>query len=478
MGSADYFYKINNAKTAVIIEAKQTLDKIHIKHLSTNGNEALFTQDDLDININKTNAFKITNKKIKKYLTKKIIDYDKYDGYTIGIIDILNHFIERLANKEVNEKEENIKKFVIEPILELLEFKNASLEHGVDNDTYKTPDEQLKSYLQANEFKGYKVYGILTNGVVWKLYYKDRDEKISKEPVITFDFSLLLKEEIKKVEKNKLVSYFIKTFKFNNLLANEKNYKCSLMDNLLEIDDCIYAENLNLSERLFKNIIDKGYIELAKGIAIASKKHNVDLRSEQLEQYSMKILFRLIFVLYSEARGFLPLNQTTYYNRYSLEKIAIQLGQYKDKNTIIEDDLWARINDLFRAIDNGKMGGNIKVPIYNGGLFREFKDDLLNKIFIENRYMIEVLFSLIYHEKKVTYDRIDYNLLDVKYIGTVYEKLLDYKIIKDGENYRLKQKGENNTRKGLGAYYTPDNVTKYIIKNAIDKKIEVGGFDS
>lgn len=475
MGSADYFYKINDAKSAIILEAKQELDKIHIKKLSSHSNEALFTAEQLDTKIDTTDAYQIEHKRIKRFLKKKVVDFDKYESYTNSITTILNTFVERLEKSNITANEENIKRFIIEPILKLLNFKdeNGSLEHPLDNEKYSNPQEQLLAYLEATEFAGYKVYGILSNGLVWKLYYKDKNGKISKSPIAKFDISTLLDDKITKTEKNKLISYFIETFTFTSLLANEKNYRCSLMDNLLEIDDCIYAESLELSERLFKNITDKGYIELAKGIAIASKKQNINLSSKQLEQYSMKILFRLIFVLYSESRGFLPLNQTTYYNRYSLEKIAIELGKNKEKQTKIEDDLWARINDLFRAIDNGKMGGNIKVPVYNGGLFREFKDDILNKIFIDNKYIEVVLFSLVYHEKKVTYDRIDYNLLDVKYIGTIYEKLLDYKIVEENNNYRLIQKAENNTRKGLGAYYTPDNVTKYIIKNALDKKIDL-----
>jgi len=473
MGSADYFYKIDDAKSAIILEAKQELDKMHIKKLSSHSNEALFTAEQLDTKIDVTDAYQIEHKRIKRYLRKKVVDFDKYESYTDDITTILNTFVERLEKSNITANEENIKRFIIEPILKLLNFKkeNGSLEHPLDNEKYSNPQEQLLAYLEASEFTGYKVYGILSNGLVWKLYYKDKNGKTSKSPIVKFNISSLLDDKITKIEKNKLISYFIETFTFTNLLANEKNYRCSLMDNLLEIDDCIYAESLELSERLFKNIADRGYIELAKGIAIASKQQNINLSSKQLEQYSMKILFRLIFVLYSESRGFLPLNQTTYYNRYSLEKIAIELGKNKEKQTKIEDDLWARINDLFRAIDNGKMGGNIKVPVYNGGLFREFKDDILNKIFIDNKYIEVVLFSLVYHEKKVTYDRIDYNLLDVKYIGTIYERLLDYKIVEENNNYRLIQKAENNTRKGLGAYYTPDNVTKYIIKNALDKKI-------
>lgn len=474
MGNADYFYKIDNSKTAIIVEAKQELDKKHIKNLDNGGDEALlFNSEDLSTDISKTQAYKISKRKIKSYLHKKVVDYDKYSDYTKKIISILNQFITDLKDKKLNPKEENVKKYIIEPILDLAEYNRGSMEHGIDNEKYKSPEEQIKSYLMAKEFIGYKVYGILTNGLVWKLFYKDKDGILSNESIAIFDLTLLLDDSILDSEKNKLCAYFIEVFKFNNLLASEKNFKCSLMDNLLEIDDCIYAESLDLSERLFKNIVDKGYIELARGIASASKKNKINLSSEQLEQYSMKILFRLIFILYAEARGFLPLNQTTYYNRYSLESIAIQLGKNKEKDTPIEDDLWARINDLFRTIDNGKMGGNIKVPVYNGGLFREYKDDLLNKIYIENKYLVEVLFSLIYHEKKVTYDRIDYNLLDVKYIGTIYEKLLDYKIVEFDGKYSLKAKGENNKRKGLGAYYTPDNVTAYMIKESCDKKINL-----
>ena len=39
MGNADYFYKIDNSKTAIIVEAKQELDKKHIKNLDNRGKE-------------------------------------------------------------------------------------------------------------------------------------------------------------------------------------------------------------------------------------------------------------------------------------------------------------------------------------------------------------------------------------------------------------------------------------------------------
>ncbi len=473
MGSADYFFKVDDAKTAIILEAKQVLDKKHPKDLKAGGAEALFTDEELDIDILKTNSMRISHKRLKKYLTKKIVDFDKYGTYTESFIGILNNYLKYLRSRKINTKEESIKKYIIDEITEILDYDIASMEHGLDNDTYTSPEEQVKAYLDAKEYGEYKVYGILSNGLIWKLFYKDKNKSSSNDPIAIFDLSLLLEDTITQSEKNKLCAYFVETFKYPNLLANEKNFKCSLMDNLLEIDDCLYSESLNLSEKLFKNIINKGYIELAKGIAYASRANNVNLTPEQLEQYSMKILFRFIFILYAEARGFLPLNQTTYYERYSLEKIARELGKNKDTGSSIEDDLWARVNDLFRTIDNGKMGGHIRVPVYNGGLFREYKDDLLNKIYIENNHLVEVLFSLIYHEKKVTYDRIDYNLLDVKYIGTVYERLLDYKIIEDGNGYKLKSKGDNNARKDLGAYYTPDNVTKYMIKNTVDKKLNI-----
>ena len=273
MGFADYFYKIDNSKTAIIVEAKQELDKKHIKNLDNGGDEALlFDCEDLNTDIVKTDSFKINNRRIKSYLRKKIVDYDKYSYYSKHFISLLNQFVTELQSKKLNAKEENVKKYIIEPILDSIEYDRGSMEHGVDNDKYKSPEDQIKAYLRATEFTDYKVYGILTNGLVWKLYYKDKDNITSKEPIAIFDLSLLLSDSILDSEKNKLCAYFVEIFKFTNLLASEKNFNCSLMDNLLEIDDCIYAESLDLSERLFKNIIDKGYIELAKGIASASKK--------------------------------------------------------------------------------------------------------------------------------------------------------------------------------------------------------------
>jgi len=90
---------------------------------------------------------------------------------------------------------------------------------------------------------------------------------------------------------------------------------------------------------------------------------------KKIHESSLILLYRLLFVLYAESRGLLPLENPEYRSTYSLEAIATDIHDKLDNNSTISElltDYWSRLHTLFTIID---QGWKESIPQYNGGLF-------------------------------------------------------------------------------------------------------------
>ena len=65
---------------------------------------------------------------------------------------------------------------------------------------------------------------------------------------------------------------------------------------------------------------------------------------------------------------------------------------------------------------------------------------------------------------------IDYKGLGERHLGTVYEGLLEHKLVSN--NGKVSLKNDKGERKATGAYYTPDYIVKYIVENTLGPLIK------
>jgi hypothetical protein len=155
------------------------------------------------------------------------------------------------------------------------------------------------------------------------------------------------------------------------------------------LDECgLYARELEarLKDRIFGDIFPhfaEGFIAHMGGsdalLALPADERETALSG--VYHATLTFLYRLLFLLYAEARGLLPVKETRDYYAISLtrlkEDIARGAGTIEDE---VDDrlkkvyrasadatDLYDRLLDLFRVIDRGDSAVN--VPTYNGGLF-------------------------------------------------------------------------------------------------------------
>ena len=156
---------------------------------------------------------------------------------------------------------------------------------------------------------------------------------------------------------------------------------------------------------------------------------------------AVTVLMRLVFLLYAEEQGLLPLDDVTYSSTYAASTIASWLRERASE--LGEDALerstaaWHRLLAVSRAIHRGARHEDLSLPAYGGSLFdpdrypwlegRASADDPLegaDPIPIDDRTLLhsmEALQTLRFgHERR----RISFRQLDVEQIGYVYEGLI------------------------------------------------------
>jgi hypothetical protein len=168
-------------------------------------------------------------------------------------------------------------------------------------------------------------------------------------------------------------------------------------------------------------------------------------------QGTLTLLYRLLFLLYAEARGLLPSKEVRGYFEASLTKMkqetAEQAEDIADEAKALlegvygEDGyaLYDRLARLFRALDEGDA--SVNVPFYDGGLFLtrpEAADSspeaavsrFLSDHKIPDRYLARALDLLAraVDDKRQSLVFTDYKSLGVRQLGSIYEGLLEFKL--------------------------------------------------
>jgi hypothetical protein len=156
-----------------------------------------------------------------------------------------------------------------------------------------------------------------------------------------------------------------------------------------------------------------------------------------LFEQSLTVLYRVLFLLFAEARGLLPLWHPVYRDRYSLDTIVTVLlrGQrYRG--------LWHAVQAISRLAHAGCSAGELRVTAFNGRLFSPSQADAFDRTPIADEVMgkavVAVSTTPVDGASRRPFEgpfkrtgptvraRIVYRDLDVEQLGAVYERVLDY----------------------------------------------------
>ena len=179
---------------------------------------------------------------------------------------------------------------------------------------------------------------------------------------------------------------------------------------------------------------------LARNIALRNK----DITVADLNYAVQLIIDRIIFLRIAEDRGI-----ETY---GTLQKL------------LDNEDIYVNFCKLCREAD----------AKYNSGLFH-FTEEEDNDLTVDT-YTLELciddsvfktIFSILYYPNSPY----EFSVLPLEILGHVYENFLG-KTIRFTKGHQAKVEEKPEVKKSGGVYYTPTNVTKYIVKNTVGKLIK------
>ena len=288
--------------------------------------------------------------------------------------------------------------------------------------------------------------GLLMNGKSFRLIYAPKGESAGW---VTFRL-----DEILTVDGRCLLGAFHMLLNERRLLSLEPEKR------LLGILKASREYQNTVSNALREQVLSS-LRELLRGFEhadrIADGKILSDYRREHLQEVYVGLvtaLMRMVFILFAEERGLLPMENDLYASSYSLSHLYAQLMEDRGRYGDGLDDrygAWGRITTLFRLLHDGvKASGGLHLPERRGDFFNPDAFPFLEgrgrgsarQVGVSltvPRVSDGVVFRVIDLLLVLAGERLQYRGLDVEQIGSVYEGLMGFELqVAVGESLCLK----------------------------------------
>jgi hypothetical protein len=323
------------------------------------------------------------------------------------------------------------------------------IERGVDD---------IRDYL--GDITNTEEHGILTDGINWRIFtieYGGDTATIPKVGEINLrrviqararELGAIASTELEDVDADSRLATFIDLFEpdaLETLLTSKapqriRNMRQKNVDEFFEL----YIELLfGASDEYDYDTFLMKDIESPPGAA-----------ESQTRQFAIALMNRLIFIKNLENKGVVP-------DGLLLDRLqAHKENEGMLMNSFYESQLKPLFYDLFNQPQDDRplrlrKGWTDEIPYLNGGLFRENVDDE-KEYDIKDRVLPRIIRDLIEGGEL----DVEGNSLDPAVLGSVFEKTINL------------IGGELGTQKDIGAYYTPDDVTRVITRQTVDPKLK------
>ncbi len=373
---------------------------------------------------------------------------------------------------------------------------------------HENPSLQIDTYIRHSGL----AWGILTNGRHWRLYHKDTSKKL--DVYYEVDLPSLLEQGDAEAFKYFWLFFRREAFAAQTFEVSETSKVSPVAPAWLDLvlaESQAYEQGVgeNLKEQVYEALrhLGQGFLDLS-GNGLRPMPETL----AEIHDNSLIVLYRLLFILYAEARDLLPTREnSTYAESYSLAALKDRVAHDLDAGRPAAPSmsgLWGQLLDLWRVIDTGDP--DLGVPAYNGGLFRPGSYPFLERCRVGDLHLRRALDLLARAVDPATGHRefVDYRDLEIRHLGSIYEGLLEYRLryaaeplvvvrqkgkelyqpassassqgegrgggqrppdIQAGQVYLATDKGE---RKATGSYYTPDYIVQYIVEHTVGPILE------
>ena len=197
-------------------------------------------------------------------------------------------------------------------------------------------------------------------------------------------------------------------------------------------------------------------------------------------EQALTIVYRILFLLFAEARNLVPLWHPVYRESYSLERLRAAV-----ERSGTTPGLWDALRAVSRLAHGGCRAGDLRVTAFNGRLFAPASAPLAERRNLDDEAAGRALLALATRPAadRTGRERIAYRDLGVEQLGAVYETLLDYTPhIEPGQGpERPSAQPAPSTRGGwiaslrkgpglrraTGTFYTPQPIARYLVRRTL-----------
>ena len=217
-----------------------------------------------------------------------------------------------------------------------------------------------------------------------------------------------------------------------------------------------------MAQDLSSVVFERAFPRLVGALADASGASLADVR-----QAALIFLYRLLFVLYAEDRGLLPVNDSRY-DDYGLRKRVrddvARRTQAGDAFSGVASNYYGHFTTLCRLIDRGDP--SIGLPPYNGGLFAADAAPLLESVRLSDADMAPIVHDLSHTRSDEQPRFVNYRDMSVQQLGSIYQRLLEQEPVR-GADGGIVIRPNTYARKDSGSFYTPQELVDLIVDRTL-----------
>jgi len=198
-------------------------------------------------------------------------------------------------------------------------------------------------------------------------------------------------------------------------------------------------------------------------------------RLDHAFEQTLTTVYRLLFLLFAEARGLVPLWHPVYRESYSIEALCAAAASGDAQG------LWDALRAVSRLAHHGCRAGNVRVTPFNGRLFAPSRTPLVERSGLDDEAARRAVLAVATQPAAdgSGRERISYAELGVEQLGAVYETLLDYqpqpaptsrenRITRRAESVRYELRAGNGVRKTTGTFYTPPAIATELTRRTLE----------